>query len=74
MVPDGYLVVPYVGHIYIDVIYSENDQDRTKLITCMENTDGTMHYIDATLYCLTLKAACENAHQGKLVLGENIYI
>lgn len=35
MVSDGYLVVPYVGHIYIDVIYSENYQDSTKLITFM---------------------------------------
>ena len=66
MVSDGYLVVPYVGHIYIDVICSENDQDCTILITSMENTDGTMHYRDATLYCLTLKAACKNAHQDAL--------
>jgi len=35
MVSDEYLVVPYVGHIYIDVIYSENYQDCTKLFTFM---------------------------------------
>lgn len=73
MLSDGYLVVPYTGHIYIDVIYSENDINCKKLIDFMETPDGKMRYVDATLYCLPFNVACKNAHQDDPDFLENLF-
>lgn len=52
----------YLGEIYIDVPYDENDQQYQMVRDYLENPDGTMRDKNVRFYYVPLEAAMKNAH------------
>lgn len=66
LVANEYSIVPYLGQIYIDVPFDENNPTYQKVRDFLENPDGTMK-IDGARFCYyTLELAMKNAHHDEL--------
>ncbi len=52
----------YLGEIYIDVPYDENNPQYRLVRDYLENPDGTMRDESIRFYCLPLEVAMKNAH------------
>lgn len=55
-------MVCYLGSIYIDVPYDEDNPIYQKVRDYLENQDGTMRFEDAQFCCVLLTYAMKNAH------------
>lgn len=53
---------PYLGDIYIDVPFDENDPQYQLVRDYIENPDETMRYENVRWYYLPLEIAMKNAH------------
>ena len=61
-VADEGRMMPYLGEVYVDVPFEEDDPDFRKLQEYLEKPDGTMRHPGVVFMCLTLEAAMKNAH------------
>jgi len=55
----------YLGEIYIDVPYDENNPQYQRIIKYLENPDGTMRDEHIGFYYMTFEQAMVNAHHDK---------
>lgn len=59
---DGLLIQPYLGHLYLDVVFDENDPVYKKLVNHLENQDGSMKNPNVKFMYLPLEMALKNSH------------
>ena len=55
-------MLPYLGNIYIDVAFDENDPQYQLVRKYLENPDGTPRNKRVRFYYLPLEHAMKNAH------------
>ncbi len=59
---DGLIICPYMGQLYLDVPYDNNNRLYKQLEAFFKNHENSMKFPDVTFCYLPLEIAMQNAH------------